>query len=281
MPRYVAHLSYLGTHYCGWQIQKKESGKIPSVQQVIEEKLSIVTKQLVKITGSGRTDAGVHASGQVFHFQLNKASILPLDKLAYSLNSLLPNSIRILRIQPCAAEFHAQRSAIKKQYSYYFQLGPQQLPQFKEWMLWWRHPIDVDLLTRAITPLRGIHDFKVFCASGSGAKTTTREIYDVALESFPILFPGTYSEKFEILRFRIVGSGFLKQMVRSLVGTLLLVAQDKAPQDVFERLLKDGQRQDVGPTARPNGLWLERVWYSDFGPQFHSDPTLTSPIILL
>src|SRR5690348_13543864 len=123
MWKYAALVSYLGTDFCGWQKQKGSAseGK-PSVQQTIEAALSKMTSQAVSIVGSGRTDSGVHSLGQVIHFVLSAREWEP-QILLRGLNGILPMSIRILAVQPVALEFHAQRSAEKKQYSYYFQQG--------------------------------------------------------------------------------------------------------------------------------------------------------------
>jgi len=259
LQKYVATVSYIGTGFCGWQRQK-QTEEPPTIQKVIEDVLSIITQETVIVVASGRTDSGVHASGQVCHFSLKKDWAEGI--LVNALNSLLPPAVRVLEVKKTNIEFHAQKTATKKQYSYYFQSGPCSLPLFQPLSLWIKRDLNVKAMTEASQCLIGVHDFKAFQASGSKPGPTVREIFEAEICREELAFPGVFSKDFYFLRFRIVGSGFLKQMVRSIVGTLLQVGEGQREPSCIDELLTSQNRSLVGPTAPSRGLWLERVWYS-------------------
>ncbi len=274
MQKYAILISYLGTHYCGWQRQKgAQEGK--SIHEAIEAAIKRITQEeKVSLVGSGRTDAGVHALGQVGHFTVTRKRWDP-EILERGLNSLLPRSIRILRVVEVEAEFHAQRSAIKKQYSYYFQQGLCELPQFEPISWWIRKRLDVEAMNRAIQPLIGEHDFKALQASGAKPGPTVRTILEAEVSFEPIGFPigGLAFDPesgFGFVRVRVLGTGFLKQMVRSIAGTLLQVGEGRREIQCFEEILATKRRDLVGPTSPGRGLWLERVWYPKLEIDFHS-----------
>jgi tRNA pseudouridine38-40 synthase len=264
--KFALLLSYRGTFFQGWQRQPG----FQSIQQTIEEALFQMTKEQVSVVGSGRTDSGVHALGQVAHFTLNQKKWDPLI-LQKGLNALLPRSIRVLSAVKAPLGFHAQRSAIKKQYGFYIQTGPSILPHFNDYSWWVHHPLDFDLMKQSLQVLVGEHDFKAFQASGSNVKTTVRRIEKIELKKLPIGFPvfenmldeGDHFKNFSFIKLEIVGNGFLKQMVRSIVGTMVKVGEGKYNTDIFSQLLETQKRENVGPTAKARGLWLERVWYKD------------------
>lgn len=267
-------VTYLGNHYCGWQKQtsqkqtsQKQTSKINSIQGTIEKALCTVTRQeLISLVGSGRTDSGVHASGQVAHFTLRSPSLsFSWDsiKLMKGLNSLLPKDIRILRLTPVSLDFHAQRNAEKKQYSYYFHQGPTALPFFLASTWWVQKTLDLEAMSSAVMDLLGSHEFKPFQASGSKiGMNTIRKIYEIEITREKISFP-PYSELESSynIRLRIVGSGFLKQMVRGIAGTLVKIGLGKFDISTFRKILSTGDRSLLGPTAPARGLWLEKVWY--------------------
>ncbi len=273
--RYAALLSYDGTPFEGWQIQRpKTTKRKPTIQGVIQKTLHQVTGEKEIVTGSGRTDAGVHALGQACHFELCKKNWDPV-RLRAALNAHLPSEIRVLEILPVSFDFHAQKSAIRKQYSYYFGIEDSPLPHLRSYCHWIKYlpkPLDVDLLNRSLGSLVGTHDFKPFQARGSSTKTTIRKLYEARVEVVEPTLPQLFSNNTKILRIKLVGSGFLKQMVRSISGTLIQVALGRLDPDIFQILLKEQDRSKVGPTAPAHGLWLERVWYQDF-----SFPSLTAP----
>lgn len=264
--KYALLMSYQGTSYQGWQ---KQPG-LKSIQETIENIVLEITKQRVSVVASGRTDSGVHALGQVAHFSLKGDKDWSSLVLQKGMNALLPRSIRILDVQKVSDEFHSQRSAFKKQYGYYIQVGPSILPHLNAYSYWMRRPLNLDKMKKSIEALIGEHDFKAFQASGSSVKTSVRKIEKAELKIVPISFPffdreesGKQLDDFYFIKFEIIGNGFLKQMVRSIVGTLIKVGEEKFKPDIFSQLLQSLDREKVGPTAQARGLWLERVWYKD------------------
>jgi tRNA pseudouridine38-40 synthase len=251
MWKYAALLSYIGTNYCGWQRQRgSAAGKYPSIQATLEDALLQMTgEEKVSLVGSGRTDSGVHAIGQVAHFVLQKKHWSP-EILKKGLNALLPSNIQVLAVASVELDFHAQRSADKKQYSYYFQQGPCAIPCFEPYSWWIRKSLDLGAMQKALDHLQGRQDFKPFQASGAKPVPTVREILEAEVS------------KIGLVRVRIVGTGFLKQMVRGIAGTLLQVGEGRRSADCTLEILESGDRSRVGPTAPARALWLERVWYT-------------------
>jgi tRNA pseudouridine38-40 synthase len=265
MWKYAALVSYVGTRYCGWQTQKgTASGPDPSIQETIQQALrGIVSEEKVSPVGSGRTDSGVHAAGQVVHFVTREKEWDP-GILKRALNSRLPGDIRVIGVQAVPIDFHAQRSALKKQYSYYFQQGPSPLPHLAPFSWWIRKRLDRAAMQRAVDHLAGEHDFKPFQASGAKVSTTVRRILEAEVGWEPVAFPGSPHwdvERFGLVRVRLVGTGFLKQMVRGIAGTLLQVGEGRRSPDCTREILESGDRSRVGQTAPGRALWLERVWY--------------------
>lgn len=262
--KYAALITYLGTDFCGWQKQSVEhSGALPSVGGALEHALEQMTGEKVAVVGSGRTDSGVHALGQVAHFRLKADKIWNPLHLMRGLNSALPFSIRVLEVRPVPHGFHAQRSATKKQYSYYIQQGEYPLPHLTPTTLWVRRPLNLELMRAELSALVGEHDFKPFQSSGSKKNLpTVRTIESASVEEVSLL---QWGGEFRGIRIRLVGTGFLKQMVRGIVGTLVPLGEGRLPVGTFARILKDQDRSLLGPTAAARGLWLERVWY---GPEW-------------
>lgn len=259
LTKYSIVLSYLGTCYQGWQ---KQPGGKATLSATVEAVLQRLTGEDVRVIASGRTDSGVHATGQVAHFVLKER---PWDSgiLFRGMNSLFPPDIRCLSIERVPLEFHAQRGAERKQYSYYFQQGPCALPHLLPFS-WWTGPrlLDSYAMLEAVLFLVGEHDFKPFQASGGNSgRSSIRRIEIATVESFPIVFPSKINPSFFLIQVRLVGSGFLKQMVRGIVGTLYQIGKGRYPSTRIRDILESGQRSQVGPTAPPQGLWLERVEY--------------------
>lgn len=270
MWKYAAILSYIGTDYCGWQKQRGAAalGK-PSIQETLELALERMTGETISVVGSGRTDSGVHALGQVAHFILRDKP-WDLTILHRAMNGILPANIRVLEVFPVSIEFHAQRSADKKQYSYYFQQGPCPLPHLEPLSWWIKKSLDLEAMNQALQHLLGEHDFKPFQASGAKPRPTVRKILEVEIALEPIAFPGRGLSQAQgeraslgLVRVRIVGTGFLKQMVRGIAGTLLQVGEGRRPASCTLEILETLDRSKVGPTAPARALWLERVWYPE------------------
>ena len=264
--KYALRLSYLGKNYCGWQKQGQatpERPRLPSVQEVVEAALSSVTDEPTTVVGSGRTDAGVNAVGQIVHFW-NSNPKLNEEIFRRGMNSLLPQDIRVMKAFRVPDDFHAQQSATHKQYSYYFQQGLCPLPLWMDTTWWIQKNLDVEAMARALAYLKGEHDFKPFQATGMELKSTVRNLLEAEVTREPMpSFPGAdlNEEGYSIIRIRLVGTGFLKQMVRGIAGTLLQVGEGRRPPDDLKMILETLDRSKVGPTAPAKGLTLERVWY--------------------
>jgi len=259
--KFAAGIAYLGRGYIGWQTQMKAPAK-PSIQEMVEEVFHSILSEKTRVVASGRTDAGVNAIEQVVHFRVHQMKFTP-EILVNAFNSRLPKDIRVLWVKQVSQDFHAQRSAIKKQYSFFYLHGPVYLPEWQNRAVWMRHQLDVPKMHEAVQTLVGEHDFKVFQASGADPKkSTVRTIFEADCTSLPLSeFPLFTRDDYCLTRIRLVGSGFLKQMVRSIAGTLREIGENKRPVTNFIDLMQSQNRQALGTTAQPDGLWLERVWY--------------------
>lgn len=258
MRRLKIYFSYDGTHYHGFQRQKNVT---KTVQEVLESAVSKLTATRVSILSSGRTDAGVHARIQVAHVDLPPQVFIRwnLESLQKALNSILPRDIRIWLIQNAPAGFHAVRSAKKKTYLYFIDPSAVQWPSLRHYSWHLKLPLDWDLMRQTARSFRGTHDFKAFCASNSSAKTSVRHIYEARWGKAPA---GVFGAHTELWVFRITGNGFLKHMVRSIVGTLVKIGSHKEDPSIVTRALESGDRRLVGPTAPSRGLWLWDIDYS-------------------
>ncbi|MBI2711262.1 MAG: tRNA pseudouridine(38-40) synthase TruA [Bdellovibrio sp.] len=259
--KYAAWVSYAGTSFCGWQTQKQKD-LLPSIQTTLEMALLKMTGQQIRVIGSGRTDSGVHAAGQVAHFIIDDRD---WDErvLQRGLNGILPRTIRIVQVKSVPLDFHAQKSAIKKQYSYYFQQGPCALPHLEPYTWWISKKLDLDAMREGLRYLEGEHDFKAFQAAGAKPGPTVRSILETEVAFLSPGFPPSLATPFGLVRVRVIGSGFLKQMVRGIAGTLLQVGEGRRPAKDFKLILDSLDRKSVGPTAPARALWLEKVWYPE------------------
>jgi tRNA pseudouridine38-40 synthase len=264
MWKYAILVSYVGTRYCGWQRQSGSAADgDPSIQGTIEAALNRMTSEQVTVVGSGRTDSGVHAVGQRAHFVLRTKEWDPVI-IQRGLNSLLPQDIQVLEVRRIAIEFHAQHSAIRKQYSYYFQQGPTAVPHLNPFSWWIKKELDLQAIREALTHLQGEHDFKPFQGSGAPpGRSTVRKILEAEASIEPVRFPGRVRSDVRFVRIRLLGTGFLKQMVRGIAGTLLQVGEGRRPSVCTREIIAAGDRSLVGPTAPARALWLERVWYEE------------------
>lgn len=270
MKKYVALISYVGTRYKGWQTQAHPTGHDLSVQETLEATLERVIRQRVHFQASGRTDTGVHAMGQVADFSIDwnlgpragKPEITPYHLLR-GLNTHLPPDIRVLDVRVAPDGFHAQKSAKRKQYSYYIQTGRAPSALHAPFSRFHSGPFDVAAMNEAVQHLVGEHDYKPFQAAGSKPlKTTVRWIYEAEVTECAddVPFPASM-DSLKLIRIRVVGSGFLRHMVRGIAGTLMQVGLGARPPSDMAKILEKQDRALVGPTAAPQGLWLEKVWY--------------------
>lgn len=283
IQKYAALISYVGTHYTGWQTQAHATGHHPTIQETIEGVLDKMIGQRIYITASGRTDTGVHAMGQVAHFTVDwslpprsgKPEITPYHLLR-GLNTHLPPAIRILDIRKVEPDFHAQLGAQKKQYSYYIQTGISPSALHMPFSRFHSGPLDHSAMNEAAKHLIGEHDFLPFqAAGGKPMKTTVRSIFECEVTecSREVPFPPSLAS-LRLLRIRVVGSGFLRHMVRGIAGTLMEIGSGKRPASDMLEILKSLDRDQVGTTAQAQGLWLERVWYKEL--DFNAPHSLTN-----
>jgi tRNA pseudouridine38-40 synthase len=236
-------VAYDGTRFVGWQRQAEGT----SIQGLIEEALAPLEGGPVTVHGAGRTDAGVHAVGQVASVQL--ACAHDPETLGRALNAQLPPDVRVLRVEEAPAAFHARFSARAKHYRYQIERAPIADPFRRAWT--WHVPdaLDVDAMAQAAQLLVGTRDFAVFQSAGTSVTGTIRTITRSAVTSA------------DLLVYDVVGSGFLRHMVRAIVGTLVEVGRGRRSPASITRLLENGTRADAGPTAPAQGLFLVRVDY--------------------
>ncbi len=244
-------IAFDGTGYKGWQRQKH--GK--TVQGELEGRLSLLTGGEISLHGAGRTDAGVHAEGMVAHFRT--ASRISCPDLFHGLNSMLPGTVRILEASEAARDFHARFSARGKHYLYRLHTGPVQMPAERLYALHVPTPLDETALRACLARLTGTHDFASFENAGSRDKSLisgrgpVRTIFTAELHK--TAGPGYV--------FSFIGDGFLRQMVRNLMGTLLEVGRKKRTVEDFQEILLSRDRTTAGPTAPAHGLTLKEVLY--------------------
>ena len=238
-------VSYDGTNYCGWQVQNNGV----SVQQVLTDAIEKLTGKLVKVVGSGRTDAGVHAEGQVASFEIDNCSI-PAENFCKALNTVLPNDIKIIKSETADANFNARYSAKRKTYEYRLYKSSVILPLKDRFAHKVNKNISAEKLQQALNLFVGEKDFKAFCASGSGAKTTVRTLYSATAKE----------ENGEIV-LSFCGNGFLYNMVRILCGTALAYAEDKITLLDIEKMFSLGERSFGGRTLPAKALTLKQVEY--------------------
>ena len=238
-------IEYDGTNYHGWQVQPV----VLTVQQLIEEKIEIMTRQRVPLIGSGRTDSGVHALGQVANFRTT--ANIPVEGFQKGLNSLLPRDIAIQSAEEVDFQFHAQRGARRKTYRYVIlrRESPSALFRHYSWRLW--GPLDLPAMEEATRCLLGRQDFTSFQGAEADTEDPVREVFRAEWSAGE---PG-------FLHFTIEADGFLKHMVRNIVGTLVEVGKGRSSPERFQQILAARDRRQAGMTAPPQGLFLVEVKY--------------------
>ena len=239
-------LAYDGARFFGWQ---RQAGFL-SVQEALEEAIDDLTGEPATVYGSGRTDTGVHALGQVASFQLSTA--MADDRLRHALNAHLPQGVVIRRLETCAPDFNALRSACGKRYLYLTATTRFRPPFAQQHCHWVQSPLDRAALERAAAQVVGTHDFVAFGNAGSPRKSTVRTVHALRVVA-----------RRERMAFVIQGSGFLYKMVRTIAGTLIDVGRGRLDPDCVSRALQTGERTEAGPTAPAAGLYLLRVMYDE------------------
>ncbi len=274
--RIVLTLQYKGTHYHGWQIQPK----LMTVQQVLEEKLSRLFNQKIKVMGCGRTDAGVHALMYACHFdaeiisERNQRLTVPLQ-LRHSLNKLLPRDIVVLDAKVVPESFHALASCCKKTYVYQILNAPLRQPFWDSTVWHVAFKLNLAQMKKAASVLIGEHDFKAFAAADGTAKTSVRKIFKIQISTSPqpmseavaVKMKNIKSQpttnKHQLITIAVTGSGFLKNMVRNIVGTLVDIGRGHRDASEMKAILQSCDRKQAGITAPPEGLFLKEVIYTE------------------
>ncbi len=237
-------IEYDGTNYCGWQKQNNEK----TIQEEIEKAIYKAVGEVVEVIGSSRTDAGVHARGMVANFKTN--ATIPFDKFKYAINDKLPDDIAIIESEEVSEDFHARYDSKGKTYCYSI-INRQQKPAIgRNYVYHFKWDLDIEKMREACKHFIGKHDFKAFRSLGSSVKTTERTIEELYIES--------EGEKINIF---ITADGFLYNMVRIIVGTLLKVGRGKIPVEDIEKIILLGDRKKAGPCVPAQGLILEKVYY--------------------
>ncbi len=237
-------IEYDGTGYCGWEKQKNGTG----IQQLIEDAIFRITGERTTVNGSGRTDAGVHALGQVATFTLQHR--IPAGDLERALDAVLPADVAILKAEEVSLFFHARFSACSKRYRYIVLSGRAKAPLMRHRSYHVRHPLDLETMQEAASLFCGTHDFKAFCREAERIGDCVRTMHQCEV-----------SQDGRLLYFDLAADGFLYNMVRIVVGTLIYVGQGKISTKNITELLDGGERKSSGPTVPACGLHLMEVFY--------------------
>ena len=239
-------LSYTGTAYHGWQVQKNAV----SVAETLEKALSFVVNHPVKVTGAGRTDAGVHARTYVANFRTTSA--IPLERLPLAVNTRLPDDIVVSKATLVPDDFNAIGSCLKKEYTYRIYNSRIRDPFYVNRVWFYPRHLDESIMAAAAAQFVGTHDFAAVRSVGTETRTTVRTVHYFDIE-----------RKGQIIDCRVCADGFLYNMVRAMVGTCIYAAEGKlAPEDIPD-ILSSSNRTLAGPTAPPDGLYMTNLWYDE------------------
>ena len=249
MTRYKATISYDGTLFSGFQRQSHAR----TVQEEIEKTLQkLASVQPVPIHGAGRTDDGVHAYGQVIHFDLPQKR--DLEKLRFALDTQTPDDIDVVDLAIVADDFHCRYQKHSKTYEFLVDNGRPKNPMMRHYATHYPYPLDINKMQEAIKDLVGTHDFTGFTAAGTSVENKVRTITEATL---------VQDDKTGFLVFTFSGNGFLYKQVRNMVGTLLKIGNGRMPVEQIKVILDSKNRQLAGPTPAGNGLYLKEIRYED------------------
>ena len=237
-------LMYNGTAYHGWQVQKTEV----TVAQTLEKGLSMVCGEPVRVVGCGRTDAGVHAEHYVANF--HTSSRLPVDRLPFAVNTHIPEDIAVLEAYEVADDFNAIGSCIQKEYVYQIYNSRIRDAFLEHRVCFYPQPLDFERLERAGRAFEGTHDFAAVRSVGTETRTTVRTVHWCRAE-----------RDGPLISIAVCADGFLYNMVRAIVGTMVYASYGKIEPEAIPALLATRDRRLTGPTMPPQGLYLNRVWY--------------------
>ena len=237
-------IEYDGTNYCGWQKQKNNI----TVQGTLEKALNKTTNEIIEAIGSSRTDTGVHARGMVCNFSTN--SSIPAERFREAINIQLPDDIAIIKSEEVGENFHARYSSKGKTYSYTIINRYENIAIGKNFCCQVRDQIDIDDMKKSCRYFVGRHDFQAFQSKGSSVKTTIRTIKELYIE-----------KEADTIKIHVTADGFLYNMVRIIVGTLIQVGKGKIKADDVGNIIESLDRMKAGPCIKANGLVLEKVYY--------------------
>ncbi|MFR7716315.1 MAG: tRNA pseudouridine(38-40) synthase TruA [Clostridium sp.] len=244
MKRVKLVVAYDGTNYHGWQVQ--DNGI--TIEEVLNRTISELVQEDIKVIGASRTDAGVHACGNVAVFDTE--SRIPGDKFSFALNQRLPEDIRIQESCEVDADFHPRYADTVKTYEYNILNRRFELPSKRLYAAFCYYPMDIERMNQAAAYLVGEHDFKSFCSAGAQVQTTVRTIYAVNV-----------TKEDDMVHIRITGNGFLYNMVRIIAGTLMQVGTGLMEPERVKEILEARDRSKAGPTAVAKGLTLVEIRY--------------------
>lgn len=248
MKRYAITVEYVGKNYSGSQVQRGPGKNAPAtIQSEIEIALYTLLKKKIKTTFSGRTDAGVNAKGQIVHFDFDEQIVA--SRFINSMNGLLPNDISVSKLKEVAGDFHAQKSAKKRYYRYVFK-NRKQRSAFDGDLMLVRYNLDLQRMQKSLDYLKGEHDFSAFKSSGSLNPNNVCFIYKTSCKKLD-----------DAIVIDIVGNRFLYNMVRAIVGTLLLIENNNLLSEKMKEILDGKDRKEAGKTVNPYGLTLMKVEY--------------------
>ena len=255
MRNVVLFLTYLGTAYHGWQMQKN----LPTVQQALEKAIAMVVGHNVHVTGCGRTDAGVHARCYVANFRTT--SSIPCERLPYALNTHLPEEIVVTKAFDVHDEFNAISSCVRKEYTYLIYNSRVRDPFYVNRAWFYPKHLDEKILQAAADQFVGTHDFAAVRSVGTEVKSTVRTVYYYNVE-----------RDADLIFLRVCANGFLYNMARAMAGTVVYAAEGKFPPQQIGTILESGNRTCAGPTVPPGGLYMTHLWYDDGVEKFECTP---------
>lgn len=244
MARYKLIVAYDGTNYNGFARQPNGVTIVETLEEAVEK----IVQHKVYILGAGRTDTGVHAAGQCCIF--DSETKVPVERLAKAINSQLPKDISVQSVEKVSDEFHPRFGAKRKTYRYQILNAKQRSPFLDKYTLLYPYEMDLDKMRLAAEKMVGTHDFKCFCSSKTDVQDTVRTIYDINI----------YQQD-ELVTVDICGNGFLYNMVRIIIGTLLKVNEGKLEPNDITRVIESKERNLAGPTAPPQGLTMLKIIY--------------------
>ena len=252
MRNIAIFLTYLGTAYHGWQVQKTQV----TVGQTVETAVSMVVGHPVHVTGCGRTDAGVHARCYVANFRTTSA--IPTERLPYALNTHLPEDIVVTGAREVHEDFNAIGSCVRKEYTYRIFNSRIRDPFYVNRAWFYPKRLDERIMQEAASQFVGTHDFAAVRSVGTETKSTVRTVYYYEVERLG-----------DLIELRVCANGFLYNMARAMAGTVVYAAEGKIRPEEIGAILQSGDRTAAGPTVPPGGLYMTKLWYDDGKEKFH------------